>query len=102
MTERIPLTSVEALPPGEGATFSVDGDGIALFNVDGEFRAIGDRCPHAGGSLGRGTLVNGTVKCPLHGARFDVSNGEVKRPPAEEPVRRYDVKVEDGQVYLIR
>ncbi|HKJ60319.1 MAG TPA: non-heme iron oxygenase ferredoxin subunit [Halobacteriales archaeon] len=98
MTEPVAVATTEELPPGEGIAVSVDGEGIAVFNVDGEYHAIANACTHAGGSLGNGRLAGTTVTCPLHGARFDVAAGDVLRPPADAPVRTYDVEVAGGEV----
>lgn len=100
MTDRVAVATTEDLAPGEGMALLVDGHGIALFNVDGAYHAIGNRCTHAGGSLGNGTLTADTVTCPLHGARFDVTSGEVLGGPAHESVDRYAVEVAGGVVYL--
>jgi 3-phenylpropionate/trans-cinnamate dioxygenase ferredoxin subunit len=40
------------------------------------------------------------VKCPLHGARFDVKTGAAKSLPAVKPVPKHEVKVEGGTVYV--
>lgn len=107
MPERITVATTDELAPGEGMALSVDredGDGrvgIALFNVGGEFHAIANRCTHAGGSLGNGRLAGSTVTCPLHGAKFDATTGDVLSPPANESVRRYDLEVEDGEVRVV-
>ena len=107
MPERVTVATTEELAPGEGVTVRVDredGDGrtgIAVFNVGGEFHAIENRCSHVGGSLGNGRLAGTTVTCPLHGAKFDVTTGDVIQPPADEPVRAYDVEVDDGEVVVV-
>ena len=66
--------------------------------------AIGDRCTHQGAELHRGVIkISGsvrTVTCPAHGSMFDLETGKVMRPPATKPVPVYDVKVEDGRVYV--
>ena len=107
MPDRVTVASTDELVPGEGMAVSVDvGDsegrvGIALFNVDGEYHAIENRCTHVGGSLGNGRLSGETVTCPLHGATFDVTTGDVLTPPADAPVRTFDVEVEDGDVHVV-
>jgi nitrite reductase (NADH) small subunit/3-phenylpropionate/trans-cinnamate dioxygenase ferredoxin subunit len=71
------VTKTTALPPGQGGTFEVDGRLVALFNRDGEFFAIDDRCPHQGASLGAGCLDDeGAVTCPWHAWRFSVIDGK--------------------------
>ena len=107
MPERVTVARTDELAPGEGMAIAVDrgdGDGrvgIAVFNADGEFHAIENRCTHVGGSLGNGRLSGTTVTCPLHGAKFDVATGDVLRSPADEAVRTYDVEVVDGEVRIV-
>ncbi len=81
-----------------GAAVAVDL--VALFNVEGAVHAIDDACTHAGGSLADGELEGTVVTCPLHGARFDVTSGEVLEPPVAENVRRYPVHVEEGDIKI--
>ncbi|HKJ58203.1 MAG TPA: Rieske 2Fe-2S domain-containing protein [Halobacteriales archaeon] len=107
MPERVTVATTDDLAPGEGMAVTVDrgdGDGcvgIAVFNVDGEFHAVANRCTHVGGSLGNGRLAGTVVTCPLHGAKFDVTTGDVLQPPADEPARAYDVEVDDGEVVVV-
>ncbi len=81
-----------------GACFLV-GDAV-VFNVSGQFFATQARCTHRGGPLAKGKLEGTTVTCPLHGAQFNVTTGEVLRGPARDPLKTYRVTVagEVGQV----
>ena len=107
MAEHVTVATVDELPPGEGLAVSVDLEdgagpvGVAIFNVDGEFHAVENRCTHVGGSLGNGRLSGSTVTCPLHGATFDVTTGEFLSPPADDPVESYDVEVEGDEVRVL-
>ena len=77
------------------------GERVCLVNTSGELRAVSDQCPHHGIALSAGELcADGTIECVWHGARFDYRTGAVKRGPAEEPLPRYEVRVEDGEVYV--
>ena len=97
MPEFLPAIPADELPPGRAAEVVVNGQTIALFNVDGAFHAIAGRCPHRGGPLGQGFVDGSQVSCPWHNYTFDVSTGEnVVSPDLKVP--RYEVKVEDGQV----
>jgi nitrite reductase/ring-hydroxylating ferredoxin subunit len=64
--------------------------------------AIGNQCTHQGAQLDNGVvnLAQRTVTCPAHGSMFSLDDGRVKRPPATKPVQAYDVKVEDGRVFV--
>ncbi len=76
----------------------VSGKKIALFNVEGSFYAIDDTCTHRGGPLSEGSLDGKQVTCPLHGAIYDVTSGEVLGPPAPKGVARYNVRVEGENI----
>ena len=97
MSEFARAIAVADLPPGRAAEVVVDGQAIALFNVDGTFHALAGRCPHRGGPLGQGFLDGPRVSCPWHNYTFDVTTGE-NVVNADLKVARYEVKVEDGQV----
>lgn len=48
---------------------------IVLLNIDNRLYAINDRCPHQGASLYSGKLEGCTIRCPVHGLRFNLDNG---------------------------
>lgn len=85
------ILSTSDLPPGQARRVEVVGKTLAVFNVNGEFHAIDDTCTHDGGPLSEGTVSDGCVTCPWHGAEFDVRTGEALTPPAVENVRHYPV-----------
>jgi len=78
----------------------VDGRRILVANVDGVYFATDDTCTHEDASLSSGSLDGELVKCPLHGSRFSLRTGEPMEDPAEEPLRCYPVKVQDGIVLV--
>ena len=78
----------------------VDADGVmvAVFNLDGDYIAIEDVCPHDGSEIGSGCVKNGILECPHHGATFDLRSGDVLTPPAYDPLEMMQVRVENGVV----
>ncbi len=78
----------------------VNGQPIALFNVDGKFHAIYDKCTHRGASLSQGQLNGSTVTCPFHGAEFDVTTGQNLSPPAPAPARYFKVSQEGNELFV--
>jgi len=95
------VASAESIVPGDYASVEVDGDFVAVFNVDGEFLAVEDVCTHDGGGLAGGEVVDHEVICPRHGARFCLRTGRALTPPAYEPVRTFKTRVVDGQVEVL-
>lgn len=107
MTEHI-VASTEELDEGEGKTIEVDGLSIALFNVEGEYYAVSNRCTHKGGPLGEGFLnselptfneEDKTVHCPWHFWEFDLETGKNPVNP-DASIRAFDVSVSGDDVIL--
>lgn len=74
---------------------------VCLFRLGGEIGAVHDNCTHADFAMSDGELrADGTIECVWHGARFDCRSGAVRKGPADEPLPVYDVKVEEGKVYV--
>ncbi len=96
---RVKVLDLSALTPGQGALVSVDGRDVALFKRGDEVLAIGNDCPHQGGSLCDGWAEGEIVVCPLHGWEFDMRSGACMTVPGEN-VPRYAATVEDGAIYL--
>ncbi|MGH3033959.1 MAG: Rieske (2Fe-2S) protein [Gaiellaceae bacterium] len=94
---------VEELPPGEVKIVRDGTLAIGVFNVDGEYYAIEDRCSHDDGPLAEGDFEPDelVVICPRHGSRFDLRSGRPLSLPAYLPVDTFEVKVEDGVVRVV-
>ena len=87
----------DALKPGEVSEVIAGGTAICVANVEGNFYAISNTCPHADGPLGEGPLNGSLVSCPYHGWEFDVTDGSCKTNPSGS-VMTYEVKVERNAV----
>jgi 3-phenylpropionate/trans-cinnamate dioxygenase ferredoxin subunit len=75
-------------------------NGVGVYKVDDQLYAIEDICPHGPSLLSRGFVSNGKVKCPLHGAVFDIKTGVCLEGPAERNLQTYPVLVKDDDVYI--
>ena len=64
-----------------------------------QVHAIDNACPHAGGSLAEGNVVDGCVTCPLHGWKFDTCSGAAI-VPARPGVTSYPTRIENGKVLV--
>ena len=93
------VTDANALAPGQGWVVNANGREIALFNLDGEFFALDNECPHASGPLGEGYVEAGIVICPIHAWEFDIRSGACLTSP-EERVPRCAAKVEATGVWV--
>jgi 3-phenylpropionate/trans-cinnamate dioxygenase ferredoxin subunit len=104
--------TVEEIAPGTHKIVEVGGRSIGVYNVNGEYFAILNRCPHQAGPLCKGNvygfLKSGNVgeyeysrpgeivRCPWHGWEFDVKTGQSWFDPVQVRVRKYNVVVTSG------
>jgi nitrite reductase/ring-hydroxylating ferredoxin subunit len=104
LTAWIGVTSLEELLERRPMRVAVSGEPVLLLKVEDEVFAIGNQCTHQGAGLDKGVVkIAGsvrTVTCPAHGSIFRLDDGKVMRPPATKPVPVYDVKLEDGRVWV--
>ncbi len=114
MEDYIEVITLKELPDGTMRRIEVAGEHILLARVGDEVFAVQSRCPHVGADLSRGRLEGTVVRCPLHGSRFDLSDGSVVqwtafppsvravsdavRPP--RPLRVFEVRVVEGGVFV--
>ncbi len=91
---------VEELPPGEVKIVRAGELAIGVYNLNGEYYAIEDRCSHDDGPLAEGDfdVEEAVAICPRHGARFDIKTGRALSLPAYQPVEAFEVFVEDGLI----
>jgi nitrite reductase (NADH) small subunit len=106
------------LPPGSRRAVRVGQRDVVVFNVDGEFFAVLNQCPHQGGPVCEGGLFPdlkaevlpfGRIRewvdadgyilcCPWHGWEYDIRTGRCLWN-SRYRVRTYPVHVtDDGQV----
>lgn len=78
----------------------VEGIEIALFRVGDRIFALSDRCTHGDAKLSEGYVEDGCIECPLHQALFDLATGEVRRGPAVEPVRAFNVQLDGDDIVV--
>lgn len=103
------VAQADEIPPGARKIVTVAGRSIGVFNVDGRYYAIRNRCPHQGAELCRGRTVGevtsnkpgeytfrspgAVIRCPWHGWEFELSNGRSWFDPATVRVKSYKVDV---------
>ncbi|OXB65871.1 hypothetical protein ASZ78_008565, partial [Callipepla squamata] len=71
-----------------------------LIKEGGEFYAMGHKCPHYGAPLVKGVLSKGRVRCPWHGACFNIGTGDIEDFPGLDSLPRFQVKIEKEKVYI--
>ena len=115
MSEHV-VGPVDAFPDGEGVGVEIEGVPIAVFNLDGGFYAIADRCGHknaplhrageprfnsdacGGSTRGEVDAENCLVRCPHHLLAWDLDSGE--NPVTGDRLPTFEVSVVDGEVRI--
>lgn len=100
MGQRFKVAKTNQLLPGQSRLVRVQGQEIALFNLDGAFYAIANTCSHSRGPLVEGRVSGTTVTCPWHGAKFDITTGQCLGEPAKADVIAYLVHIEGDTIFL--
>ncbi len=88
------------LQPGTMAGVELEGTKVLLSNLGGEVHAVSGVCTHEYYDLSQGFIIDDAVVCALHLSQFDLRTGEVYNPPAEEPLRVFNVKIEDNAIFV--
>ena len=94
---------------------------IGVFFIDGEYFAYENKCVHQGGPICQGRILNRVVEliaddrnsqglawseedvhivCPWHGYEFNIKSG-VHPGNKNARLRRFDVKIADGEIYVL-
>jgi 3-phenylpropionate/trans-cinnamate dioxygenase ferredoxin subunit len=94
------IVPAEDLPNGERLFLQIDDRPIVIFNIAGDFYAIGDVCTHDEGPLGEGEIEGWEIVCPRHGAHFDIRTGQAVVLPAVVDTPAYPVRVVNGQIEI--
>jgi nitrite reductase/ring-hydroxylating ferredoxin subunit len=91
------IANKNEIPLGQGKIFEIDGNSIAVWNLNGNFYAFQSVCPHRGGPVGEGEMEGNVITCPWHGWSFDVTTGVSPINPAAK-LTCYQVQVEGDQI----
>jgi NADPH-dependent 2,4-dienoyl-CoA reductase/sulfur reductase-like enzyme/nitrite reductase/ring-hydroxylating ferredoxin subunit len=76
------------------------GEAVLVARRGAELFAIGATCTHYGGPLAEGLMVDCTVRCPWHHARFDLRTGEAVAAPALNDVTCWKIEKRGERVYV--
>jgi 3-phenylpropionate/trans-cinnamate dioxygenase ferredoxin component len=100
MAEWVKVARLDEVPPGTMLGVDIEDMSVCLAHADGQIYAFRNNCSHRDFQLDTGDLEDHRVTCAWHGARFDIRTGKALSLPAIKPIRTYEVKVEEGQVFI--
>lgn len=96
----VDVAGVEDVDPETPCVVDLDGMAVAIFEIDGGYFAIEDRCTHDGAEIASGIVEGHQIICPRHGARFCLKTGKVMKPPAYEDLTCFDVRTSGRRILL--
>lgn len=120
--QRYIVAKQSEITPGTKKIVEAGGRSIGVYNVNGQYHALRNVCPHQGAELCKGLVTplvvssgpgsfeydreGEIVRCPWHQWEFDIKTGCMIVDPAmrtksyEVTVEKFDVSVEDGNVVV--
>lgn len=112
MAKRYVVAQAAEIPPGGRKLVTAGGREVVIFNLDQQFYALINRCPHEGASLFHGDCIGVVsssrpgeyeyarrgemLRCPWHGWEFDIRTGQSWCDRARLRVVSYETTVEAG------
>jgi len=95
------ICAVEEIKKGKAIRVKIGEDAIAIVRTKADqVYALNDKCSHGEISLSEGFVDNETIECWAHGAKFSLETGEALTLPAYEPVAKYEVIIDNGDIFL--
>ena len=89
------LASTSDIPVGGGKILA-DKKIVITQPQSGAFHAFSAVCTHAGCTVG--SVSGGTINCPCHGSKFNITSGAVVNGPAASPLPPVDIKVQGTSI----
>ena len=100
MSEWIKACSLDQVKDGQIFGFHNNDKKILLANLKGKIYATDLICTHAEADLSTGFLSEEGVRCPLHLSVFNLEDGKPQNLPAETPLKTYNVKIDQDEIYV--
>jgi Rieske Fe-S protein len=91
-----PVLAKTADVPVGGGTILTDKKIVITQPQAGSFHAFTAVCTHQGCIVG--SVTGGTINCPCHGSKFNITNGSVVNGPAASPLAPVSIKVQGTSI----
>ncbi len=101
LAKRVAAAKVGEIAPNSAKLFRFGSSPAILINTaDGQLRAFSAVCTHLTCTVSY-EADTGTLYCPCHNGRFDLSGNVISGPPPR-PLDAYEVEVTGGDIYVSR
>jgi len=96
------VCKADEVPVGGTRTFTVPGSNIPFILIhlnDGSWRSFEQKCTHLSCSVFYQPAAD-KIQCPCHNGWFDARTGTVLQGPPPRPLKRLEVVVKGGEIYV--
>ncbi len=99
----VKLISRSELYEGMIRPISVNGLELLAICSEGKLFVVENKCGHFGIPLSKGTVANGRIRCPQHGAEFDLQTGAVLNHVVQQcdPIKTFRI-LEDKDNFSVQ
>lgn len=113
--QKYPIAKTNEIPPGERKIVEIGGRSIGVFNVNNNYVAVLNICPHELAPICRGRVSGTTLPsqpnefrwgregeilfCPWHGWEFDLLTGKALADRRKR-LHLHTVTIEDDVIYV--
>jgi len=94
------VCELEELKDGVLTEFELGEGKVLLVKDKGQVFATGHKCTHYAAPLKSGAYLNGTVRCPWHGACFNMKTGDIEDYPGLDSIHSFPTEIRDGKVFV--
>lgn len=98
--EWVSLCSDSEVSEGELLPVDTNDKCIMVVRISGQLYAADRICSHEDMDMSGGFVSEEGVRCPLHLSVFDMTDGQPQNPPAQDPIITYNLKIENGTVWI--
>jgi len=100
LSQWVKASDVDKLASGVMLSFDFEDKKLLLANLKGKIFAVDRICTHAEADLSTGFMTDDGVRCPLHLSVFNFETGIPENPPAEKPLKTYNVKIDKNEIFV--
>ncbi len=93
------VAACKEIPEGKVRCYVVEHRKVAVANIEGQWFAVDDACPHRGGPLSEGDVEGCEIVCPWHFWSFDLRSGR-HAGGSKFAVLTHDVRVANGRLLV--
>jgi NADPH-dependent 2,4-dienoyl-CoA reductase/sulfur reductase-like enzyme/nitrite reductase/ring-hydroxylating ferredoxin subunit len=99
--KEVTIAKTDILKDGEMKQISVGENNFLLARIKGQYHVVNSNCPHYGAPLAEGTLNGDRLMCPWHHACFNITNGNLIKPPSFDALVHYEIRTEGDNIIML-